>query len=43
MKKILSLIFFAVFATSYGYSQSAAIKKIATKFSSKTIKKEGVT
>ena len=40
MKKILSLIFFAVFVTSYGYSQSAAIKKIATKFSSKTIKKE---
>lgn len=40
MKKILSLIFLAVFVTSYGYSQSAAIKKIATKFSSKTIKKE---
>ena len=40
MKKILSLIFLVVFATSYGYSQSAAIKKIATKFSSKTIKKE---
>lgn len=30
----------AVFVTSYGYSQSAAIKKIATKISSKTIKKE---
>lgn len=40
MKKILSLIFLAVFVTSYGYSQSAAIKKIATKISSKTIKKE---
>ena len=40
MKKILSLIFLVVFVTSYGYSQSAAIKKIATKFSSKTIKKE---
>ena len=40
MKKILSLIFLAVFVTSYGYYQSAAIKKIATKISSKTIKKE---
>ena len=40
MKKILSLIFLAVFVTSYGYSQSAAIKNIAKKISSKTIKKE---
>lgn len=42
MKKILSLIFFVVFVTGYGYPQSAAFKKIATKFSSKTIKKEAL-
>ena len=42
MKQILSLIFFVVFVTGYGYPQSAAFKKIATKFSSKTIKKEAL-
>ena len=42
MKRILSLIFFAVFVSGYGYSQSAAFKKIASKLSSKTIKKEAL-
>ena len=42
MRRIISLILFAVFVTGYRYSQGAAFKKIANKFSSKTIKKEAL-